>query len=48
MSIEQFHNMTPLAFHTFYFWTGFHYVLFLEYISVDADDQDSDSSVDSN
>jgi len=41
--------MTPLAFHTFFiFGQGFHYVLFLEYISVDADDQDSDSSVDSN
>jgi hypothetical protein len=32
----------------FIFGQGFHYVLFLEYISVDADDQDSGSSVDSN
>jgi hypothetical protein len=32
----------------FIFGQGFHYVLFLEYISVDADDQDRDSSVDSN
>jgi hypothetical protein len=32
----------------FIFWQEFHYVLFLEYISVDADDQDSDSSVDFN
>ena len=32
----------------FIFGQGFHYVLFLEYISEDADDQDSDSSVDSN
>jgi hypothetical protein len=32
----------------FIFGQGFHYVLFLEYISVDADGQDSNSSVDSN
>jgi hypothetical protein len=41
--------MTPLAFHTvFIFGQEYQYVLFLEYISVDADDQDSGSSVDSN
>jgi hypothetical protein len=32
----------------FIFGQGLYYVLFLEYISLDADDQDSDSSVDSN
>jgi hypothetical protein len=32
----------------FIFGQVFHYVLFLEYISVDADGQDSDRSVDSN
>jgi hypothetical protein len=32
----------------FIFGQGFHYVLFLEYINVYAEDQDSDNSVDSN